>query len=60
MRPKASAGKCTAAHGIYVRRKCFKDYMRELGFEWFPTMKIGSGCKVHLCADYRPVASWFM
>jgi hypothetical protein len=38
----------TASHGIYVKRKWFKDYMRELGFVWVPTMQIGSGCKVHL------------
>jgi len=36
----------TAARGINVGRKWFKDYMRWLGFEWVPTMKIGSGCKV--------------
>lgn len=38
----------TAAHGIYTRRKWFKDYMASLGFAWTPTMQIGSGCKVHL------------
>lgn len=34
--------------GVYDKRKWFKDYMRELGFEWTPTMGIGTGCKVHL------------
>jgi hypothetical protein len=43
-----SSNKRTAAHGIFVQRKWFKDYMRSLGFEWTPTMTIGSGCKVHL------------
>lgn len=38
----------TARNGIHVRRKWFKDYMRSLGFGWFPTMAIGTGCKVHL------------
>lgn len=38
----------TADHGIHVQRKWFKDYMRELGFTWVPTMGIGTGCKVHL------------
>tara|TARA_R100000808_G_scaffold1189_1_gene5608 strand:- start:2807 stop:3199 length:393 start_codon:yes stop_codon:yes gene_type:complete len=44
----------TASHGISVKRKWFKDYMRELGFEWTPTMEVGSGCKVHLKSDELP------
>jgi len=28
--------------------------MKELGFEWKPTMNIGQGCKVHLRADELP------
>lgn len=50
----AKAGVRTAARGINVRRKWFKDYMRSLGFDWTPTMTIGSGCKVHLKADELP------
>src|SRR5262245_44573251 len=38
----------SASNGINVGRKWFKEYMRELGFEWVPTMRIGSGCRVHL------------
>lgn len=38
----------SARNGIFTGRKWFKDYMRELGFVWTPTMAIGSGCKVHL------------
>ena len=44
-----------ARNGIYTTRKWFKDYMRELGFVWTPTMQIGSGCKVHLKADELPL-----
>ena len=44
----------TASHGINVTRKWFKDYMKELGFEWVPTMQIGSGCRVHLDEDELP------
>lgn len=51
---KANAGKRTAQNGIYTRRKWFKDYMAELGFEWVPTMQIGQGCTVHLNADELP------
>lgn len=50
----AKRAKKTAARGISVKRKWFKDYMRELGFTWTPTMLIGSGCKTHLCADELP------
>jgi hypothetical protein len=44
----------TADDGINTNRKWFKDYMRELGFVWMPTMHIGSGCKVHLRAHELP------
>jgi hypothetical protein len=45
----------TAAKGINVRRKWFKDYMTELGFVWTPTMGIGTGCKVHLADGELPM-----
>ena len=44
----------TAQHGIHVKRKWFKDQMREWGFRWVATMKIGSGCQTHLRADELP------
>ena len=44
----------TARLGIMTKRKWFKDYMKGLGFEWTPTMQIGSGCKVHLRPDELP------
>tara|TARA_Y100001951_G_C11108563_1_gene166143 strand:+ start:59 stop:499 length:441 start_codon:yes stop_codon:yes gene_type:complete len=49
-RSKHDRGKRTrsARDGIKVTRKWFKDYMASIGFEWTPTMLIGSGCKVHL------------
>lgn len=49
--PKHAA---TARNGIFTRRKWFRDYMRSLGFEFVPTMAIGSGCKVHLVAAELP------
>lgn len=51
---KSKAGKATALRGINTKRKWFKDYMAELGFVWVPTMKIGSGCQVHLSPDELP------
>jgi len=44
----------SARDGIFVKRKWFKDYMESLGFEWTATMRIGSGCKVHLTTDELP------
>jgi hypothetical protein len=51
---RRGSGVHSAAFGIWVKRKWFKDYMRELGFVWTPTMKIGTGCKVHLDAKELP------
>ncbi len=44
----------SAQHGIHVKRKWFKDQMREWGFRWVATMQIGSGCQTHLRADELP------
>ena len=44
----------SARNGISVKHKWFKNYMRELGFRWTPTMQIGSGCQVHLKAEELP------
>lgn len=44
----------TARRGIHTGRKWFKEYMKSLGFEWMPTMGIGTGCKVHLREDELP------
>ena len=51
---EAKSGVRSASEGIFTKRKWFKDYMRELGFEWTATMQIGSGCKVHLKSDELP------
>lgn len=53
-RSSSSTGKKTALHGINVKRKWFKDYMTELGFEWTPCMSIGSGCKFHFTSEEMP------
>lgn len=46
--------KQSAANGVHTKRKWFNDYITSLGFRWVPTMKIGSGCTVHLRADELP------
>ena len=53
-RSPKSLGKKTASKGIMAKRKWFNDYMLSLGFVWYPTMKIGSGCKVHLRPEELP------
>ena len=35
-------------------RKVFHSYILSLGFQWVPTMKVGSGCQVHLRAGEIP------
>ena len=35
-------------------KKVDKKYLTDLGWVWHPTMLIGQGCKVHLCADELP------
>lgn len=44
----------TARKGINTKRKWFRDYMASIGWEFVPTMSIGSGCKVHLVAEELP------
>lgn len=37
-----------------VPRRVYEPFLRERGFRWVPTMKIGSGCTVHLRAGELP------
>ena len=37
-----------------VRKPTLRRYMESLGWQWTPTMQIGSGCTVHLRADELP------
>ena len=37
-----------------VQRKVFDKYLKSLGYEWVPTMKIGIGCKIHLRKNELP------
>jgi hypothetical protein len=38
-------------------RTVFHDYILGHGFEWVPTMKVGSGCQVHLRPDELPTGT---
>ena len=41
-----------ARTGVYIHT--FKKIMRDLGWQWKPTMQIGSGCHTHLKAEELP------
>jgi len=45
-------GSSSARTGVH--KKLQRKYMSNLGWVYTPTMKIGSGCKVHLRADELP------
>lgn len=53
-RSSKHSGKKSARNGIATKRKWVQDYMISLGFVWYPTMTIGSGCKVHVRASELP------
>jgi hypothetical protein len=42
-------------HG--VEKTLCKEYLRSLGWKWTPTMRIGSGCTVHLRDGELPMGS---
>jgi hypothetical protein len=49
---KGWGGKRTARDGL--RRLVYEYVFKSLGFEWTPTVRIGTGCVVHLRADELP------
>lgn len=49
---KKKRSRSSARTGVHPRT--IRAYLELLGFEWTPTMQIGSGCKVHLRADELP------
>ena len=49
---KKKRGISSARNGMY--KQTYKKYLADLGWEWIPTMEIGSGCKVHLCPNELP------
>lgn len=51
-RGKRKRGISSARVGVY--RATFQRYLESLGWRWTPTMKIGSGCRVHLRSDELP------
>lgn len=49
---KRKRGVSSARDGVYINT--FKKYLASIGWEWHPTMQIGSGCKVHLRKEELP------
>jgi hypothetical protein len=43
-----------------VSKQIYKPYLAALGFEWTPTMHIGSGCRVHVRADELPATGRYV
>src|SRR5262245_18877855 len=56
-RRSKTAPKRSARNGVQTRSAGFKRYMESLGWQWTPTMKIGSGCTVHLVAEELPAGT---
>jgi len=52
----SSRGRRTALHGVAVKEKWFKDYMKELGFEWV----VAPYGQVHVRSDSLPQQGSFM
>lgn len=50
---RPNRGRKSARNGI--PRRVFVDYLTWLGWDWHPTMTIGSGCKVHLAQGEVPM-----
>jgi hypothetical protein len=50
---RAQRGERSSARGG-VERTTYERYLRQLCWEWVPTMQIGSGCRVHLRAEELP------
>ncbi len=50
-----SAGCRSARNGVSVRGAAFKRYMESIGWVFVATMRIGTGCKVHLTDGELPM-----
>ena len=51
---KRTRRRASARGGVNTNRKWFREYMAALGFQWVPTMCIGSGCRIHLTDGELP------
>lgn len=49
---KRKRGKSNSRTGVY--KNTFRKYLEGIGWKFVPTMKIGSGCQVHLRSEELP------
>lgn len=49
---KRKRGISNARTGVY--KNTYKAILKDLGWKWVPTMKVGQGCKVHLDENELP------
>ena len=54
-RRRAASVKAKPSSRTGLGRKVYEQYLKSIGWEWWPAMKIGSGCTVHLCAEELPM-----
>jgi len=54
-RPRGNKKRSNARSG--VKKYTYRKLLSDLGWEWTPTMTVGSGCKVHLKADELPAGT---
>lgn len=52
---KRKRGKSSARDGVY--KPTYRKLLESLGWKFTPTMKIGSGCKVHLWGEELPMGT---
>lgn len=53
-RPRTGRKRSSPRNGVFTNKPAFKRYVESLGFRWTPTMRVGSGCTVHLCEGELP------
>lgn len=54
-RRRAASVKSKPSSRTGHHRRVYEQYLKSIGWEWVPVMKIGSGCTVHLCAEELPM-----
>jgi len=52
---RVGASRSSARNGVYA--STVRRIMTHLGWTWIPTMRVGSGCQIHLRADELPSGS---
>lgn len=51
---RVKPGRKRSSARLGVSKRTFKRFMRQLGWVWTPTMRVGSGCRIRLRDDELP------